>query len=53
MAEYFSIAYYPEPYCSHATKVETACLESSILELWAHDGQFDNQTGEPCPCLLE
>ena len=45
MAEYFSISAYPEPYCSFASKVETACMESSILELWANNGGFDNVSG--------
>ena len=45
MAEYFSISAYPEPYCSFTSKVETACMENSILELWAHDGKYDNVSG--------
>jgi hypothetical protein len=45
MGEFFSYKAYPEPYCGFASKVATACLETSILELWANDGSYDNQTG--------
>ena len=45
MAEYFSISAYPEPYCSFASKADTACLENSIIELWAHEGSYDKVTG--------
>jgi hypothetical protein len=31
MGEYFSISAYPEPYCTFASKVETACMENTIL----------------------
>jgi len=44
MGEYFSFSAYPEPYCSFANKMETACLEISILELWANEGSYDNKT---------
>ena len=44
MGEYFSYSAYPEPYCGFASKMETACLEISILELWANEGSYDNKT---------
>jgi Niemann-Pick C1 protein len=44
MGEYFSYSAYPEPYCGFASKKETACLEISILELWANEGSYDNKT---------
>jgi Niemann-Pick C1 protein len=43
-AEYFSVAYYPEPYCDIVEKLDYACLEMSILELWANDGSYDAET---------
>jgi hypothetical protein len=42
-AEYYSLELYPDPYCDMVRKMPTACLESSILELWAHDGKYDDQ----------
>ncbi len=44
LGEYFSIEYYPEPYCDIVNKMPTVCLELSILELWANDGKYDEAT---------
>ena len=44
MAEMFSVESYPDPYCEIVDGMATACLEMSILELWANDGSFDEQT---------
>jgi len=41
-----SVVLYPEPYCSMVQKMPTACFESSLLELWARDGKYDEQTEE-------
>jgi len=41
-----SIIFYPEPYCSVVQKMPTACFESSVLELWANDGEYDELTEE-------
>ena len=46
MGDYFSAAFYPDPYCNISASMEAACLELSILELWANDGQYDEQTDE-------
>ena len=35
---------YPQPYCSYASSLPTACLELSLLELWASDGDYDEET---------
>jgi len=44
LGEYFSIEYYPEPYCDIVNKMPTVCLELSLLELWANDGKYDEAT---------
>ena len=44
--EYFNTAFYPDPYCNTIGEMKEACLEMSILELWAHDGKFDQETDE-------
>ena len=44
MAEMFSVESYPDPYCEIVDGMATACLEMSILELWANDGAFDDRT---------
>ena len=44
MAEMFSVESYPDPYCEIVDGMATACLEMSILELWANDGAFDERT---------
>jgi len=44
--DFFSIEFYPQPYCEIAEKMPTICLEMSILELWAQDGKYDNLTDQ-------
>lgn len=44
VAEYFSVNAYPDPYCKVVEAMETACMEFSILELWASDGSYDLAT---------
>ncbi len=44
MAEYFSAEAYPDPYCTALESLDTACIETSILELWANDGVYDEKT---------
>ena len=44
LAEMFSVESYPEPYCGIVDGMATACLEMSVLELWANDGAFDRRT---------
>jgi len=41
-----SVTFYPEPYCTVVEIMPTACFESSLLELWANDGEYDKQTEE-------
>ena len=41
-----SVTFYPEPYCTVVSKMPTACFESSLLELWANDGEYDKQMEE-------
>ena len=39
-----SIEFYPKKYCDIVKDVtQPTCLETSILELWANDGNFTNQ----------
>ena len=33
-------------FCKVVNKMDFACLEMSILELWANDGKYDNSTDE-------
>ena len=40
-AEKYSVEYYPEPYCKKAEGMERACIEFSLLELWANQGKYD------------
>ena len=35
---------YPQPYCTLASNLPTACLELSILELWGNGGEYDIET---------
>lgn len=42
--ELFSVSMYPDPYCDIMENMEEACLEMSILELWANEGHFDDDT---------
>ena len=39
--EYFNTNFYPDPYCNIIQDMEDACMEMSILELWANEGKFD------------
>ena len=39
---YVSSSLYPEPYCSIVGLLPTTCFETSILELWASSGQYDD-----------
>jgi len=39
-----SVAFYPTPYCNLVSNFPTACFESSILELWAKNGEYDAET---------
>ena len=45
MGDYFS-TFYPDPYCNFSASMEAACLELSILELWANNGSYDEKTDE-------
>ena len=38
--------FYPEPYCQFVKSAPTVCMETSLLELWATDGQFDSSVFE-------
>ena len=46
IGEQFSVALYPKPYCEIAESMEYACIEMSILELWANNGKYDEKTDE-------
>lgn len=46
IGDFFSIEYYPKPYCNIAEEMPTVCLEMSILELWAQDGKYDDLTDQ-------
>jgi hypothetical protein len=39
-----SINYYPQPYCDIVNDMPKVCLELSILELWANDGDYEEKT---------
>ncbi len=47
-AEYLSASEetYPYPYCDMVSSMPTACLENSILELWAEDGEYSDEAFE-------
>ena len=53
LAEMFSVESYPEPYCDIVDGMATACLEMSILELWANDGAFDQRTEQELEVVNE
>eukprot|EP00092_Neocalanus_flemingeri_P040503 GFUD01044108.1.p1 GENE.GFUD01044108.1~~GFUD01044108.1.p1 ORF type:complete len:1044 (-),score=198.42 GFUD01044108.1:97-3228(-) len=44
LADEVSLNFYPEPYCSLVDHAPTVCYEESILELWANDGDFDEDS---------
>ena len=46
MGEYVSVELYPDPYCQMVDDLPLACLEMSLLELWANDGKYDSKTDE-------
>ena len=39
-----SLKFYPEPYCSLVDHTPTVCYEESLLELWANQGDFDQES---------
>ena len=53
IGEYFNVNSYPKPYCEIIERVEFACLEMSILELWANDGSYDNVTDAAIASLTD
>lgn len=46
IGEYYNVHSYPDPYCQVVNQLEFACLEIGLLELWGHDGKYDEQTDE-------
>ena len=46
LGEELSVDYYPQPYCRIVKDMEKACLEFSILELWARDGKYGKDTDD-------
>lgn len=44
LADEVSLNFYPEPYCSLVDHAPTVCYEESLLELWANDGDFDEES---------
>ena len=38
--------FYPEPYCHFVKSAPTVCFETSILELWASDGELHSDVFE-------
>ena len=44
IGEYYNIQSYPQPYCQVVDSLDLACMEMSILELWANDGEYDEST---------
>ena len=44
IGEYYNIQSYPQPYCGVVESLDLACMEMSILELWANDGSYDETT---------
>ena len=53
IGEYFSINSYPDPYCKIANEMPTVCLELGLLELWANDGHYDEQTDQEIADLTQ
>ena len=41
-----SVVFYPDQYCPVVEAMPTACYETSILELFASEGKFDEQSEE-------
>jgi len=48
-----SLNLYPDPYCDMVSKMPTACLEWSILELWGHEGVYDEYTDAEIASLTQ
>ena len=46
IGEYYNIHSYPQPFCQVVASLDLACLEMSILELWANDGAYDERTDQ-------
>ena len=44
LANELSVNFYPEPYCSFIDKSPSVCFEESLLELWANNGDFDEDS---------
>ena len=40
-SDFISLIPYPTPYCNIIGLIPTTCFETSILELWANDGKYD------------
>ena len=51
IGEYYNVNYYPQPYCKVVNQMDFACLEMSILELWANDGKYDEATDKDMASL--
>jgi len=49
----FSLDLYPEPYCSIVVGMPLACFETSILELFGHDGEYDEETERTVESLTD
>jgi hypothetical protein len=53
IGEYFSLEFYPEPYCDIVNQMPKVCLELSLLELWANDGKYDERTDREIASLTK
>ncbi len=42
---------YPETYCNLVNDLEYACMDLSILELWANDGIYDSKSDQDIASL--
>jgi len=42
----YSVTDYPQPYCGIVESLPTFCFIESILELWGHEGGFDDRSDE-------
>ena len=49
--ERFSVDGYPKEYCNVVNDIQFACMDLSILELWANDGVYDSKTDEDIATL--
>jgi hypothetical protein len=48
-----SLELYPQPYCSFVVGMPRACFETSILELFGHDGAYDEVTARRMESLTD